>query len=60
MTLWLIGFIGLIAWGVLAVDGGRQSRAADGSLGVGATFWLWLAAGMIALYAFSALIEVVT
>ena len=51
----------MAAWAVIVVDGeGRQNRAADGSLGVGATFWLWLAAGLIALYAFSALIEVVT
>jgi len=59
VTLWLIG---LIAWVVVVLDAGTQSPAADGRSGSAhvnrSTFWL--GAGAIALYAFSALIEVVT
>lgn len=59
VTLWCIG---LIAWVVVVLDARTQSRAADGRSGLmhvdRSTFWL--AAGAIALYAFSALIEVVT
>jgi len=51
----------LIAWVVVVVDARTQSRAAgrSGSAHVDRST-LWLGAGATALYAFSALIEVVT